>query len=460
MNLWQEHEMSNGQNAEFPEEPREEPRYEWGQPQSATPFGPVTVAERPHHRRRGALVGGVAAVIAVGALVGATRAGDGSPISLVSNKSSSSSSASYLTTNTKTVAGSVSGAIVDIVSTEKYEGATAAGTGLVMTSDGEILTNNHVVDGATSIKVTVTSTGKSYTANVVGTDATDDIAVLQLVDASGLKTMPIGDSDSVKVGDKVTAQGNAGGVGGTPSKVTGSVTALDQSITASDEGSSDSEQLSGLIETDAAIVAGDSGGPLSIGGQVIGIDTAASASNGGQTQFGGQGFGSSSSSSSTSEGYAIPIKTALTIAHKIVTGQASSTIHIGLHGFLGVELATENTGTGSSGSFGGQSQGGFGGGGFYGSNGYSSGSGTSGGTTTTTSGATISGVVSGGASEAAGLSAGDVITKVDSTTIDSATTLDTAMADTKPGQKISVTYTDTSGTSHTTTVTLGTAAAD
>ena len=147
---------------------------------------------------------------------------------------------------------------------------------MVLTSDGEVLTNNHVVDGATSITVTVLSTGESYRATVVGTDPTDDVAVLQLTDASGLDTVQT-DEDGVAVGDDVTAVGNAGNEIGT-SAAAGSVTGVDQSITATDESGSDAEQLTGLIEIAADVQAGDSGGPLyDAGGEVVGMDTAASS---------------------------------------------------------------------------------------------------------------------------------------------------------------------------------------
>ena len=106
----------------------------------------------------------------------------------------------------------------------------------MLTSSGEILTNNHVIDGATSVKVTDVGNGRTYTASVVGYDKTDDIAVLQLKNASGLTTVSLGDSSQVKSGDKVVALGNAGGKGGTPSVAAGHVTSLNQAITASDEG--------------------------------------------------------------------------------------------------------------------------------------------------------------------------------------------------------------------------------
>src|SRR6201999_3767091 len=134
--------------------------------------------------------------------------------------------------------------------------ATAEGTGIVLTSNGEVLTNNHVVNGATAVSVTNIGNGKTYKATVVGYDESSDIAVLQLSGASGLTTATTGNSSTLNVGDKVVALGNAGGVGGTPSVAPGQVTALNQSISASDESAGTTENLTGMIETNANIQAG------------------------------------------------------------------------------------------------------------------------------------------------------------------------------------------------------------
>ena len=158
---------------------------------------------------------------------------------------------------------------------------------MVLSSDGKVLTNNHVISGATSISVTDIGNGKTYSAKVVGYDRTHDVAVLQLQNASGLQTTPLGDSSKVSVGDSVVGVGNAGGVGGTPSAAAGTVTALNQTITASDDGNGTSEQLSGLIQVNADIQPGDSGGSLvNSQGQVVGIDTAGSTA----TSYGSTGY--------------------------------------------------------------------------------------------------------------------------------------------------------------------------
>ena len=108
----------------------------------------------------------------------------------------------------------------------------------MLTSTGEVLTNNHVIESATSIKVTDAGNGRTYPATVVGYDSSGDIAVLQLQGASGLRTVMLGNSSKVTVGEKVIALGNAGGRGGTPAVAAGKVTGLGESITATDQAAS------------------------------------------------------------------------------------------------------------------------------------------------------------------------------------------------------------------------------
>ncbi len=268
--------------------------------------------------------------------------------------------ASKTALSTSQIASRVDPALVDVVSTDGYQGATSAGTGIVLSSNGEVLTNNHVVNGATSIKVTDIGNGKTYTATVVGYDASHDVAVIQLQGASGLTTANLGNSSTVQTGDNVTALGNAEGKGGTPSVAPGTVTALNQSITASDELSSVSEQLTGLIETNAPIQPGDSGGSLvNAYGQVIGMDTAAGSNDQSQGQ-----------SSTATQAYAIPINEAVSIAKQIESGTTSADVHIGATAFLGLELqgSGSSSGSGSNGFGGFGGSGGFGGfGGFGGS---------------------------------------------------------------------------------------------
>jgi S1-C subfamily serine protease len=338
-----------------------------------------------------------------------------------SGSGSSGSGSSGSTSDTGAIAAKVSPALVDINSTFGYQSAQGAGTGIVLTSNGEVITNNHVINGATKISVTDIGNGKTYNANVVGYDAAHDIAVLQLQGASGLQTAKLGDSSKAAVGESVVAIGNAGGTGGTPSNAGGSITALNQSITAGDDLDGTSEQLSGLIETDANIQPGDSGGSLvDTAGEVIGIDTAAS-----------QGF---SFQSSGNQGFAIPINEAVAIAHQIESGHGSTTTHVGATAFLGVGLSSSSNQGSSGGYFGGSPNG---------SGGSSS------------SGATVGSVVSGGPAAQAGLAAGDVITSFDGQSVDSSSTISALMVGHHPGDKVQIGWVDSSGQSHTATVDLG-----
>ena len=291
----------------------------------------------------------------------------------------------------------------------------APAPGIVVSSDGEVLTNNHVIDGATKITATDIGNGKTYDATVIGYDPSHDVAVLKLSDASGLTTAKLGDSSSLQVGDSVTGIGNAGGVGGTPSSADGSITGLNQTITASDEFGGTSERLSGLLQTDADIQPGDSGGPLvDSQGRVIGMNTAGSSG----FQFSG----------GSGQAFAIPINDALKIALAIVSGKGSATTHIGPSAFLGISVAQSGNG---------------GLGGFDGS------------TPSTTNGIQIGGVLNGEAAQKAGLAVGDVITAFDGTSVDSRSSLSAAMLQHHPGDIVKLDWLDTSGSSHSSSVVLG-----
>jgi S1-C subfamily serine protease len=289
-----------------------------------------------------------------------------------------------------------------------YQNGAAAGTGMVLTSSGQILTNNHVIKGATTIRVVIPGTTRSYGATVVGYSVSEDVAVLKLTGASNLKTVTTGNSAAVKIGQPVRAIGNAGGTGRITT-VSGTVTGLHKSITASDSDGS-TEQLTNLIETDAPIQPGDSGGPLvDTAGRVIGMDTAASAS------FTFRGAGAS-------DAYAIPIATAKSLVAQIVAGKQSATVHIGGTPFLGVQVsAAQSAGFGSP----------------------------------AVPGALIAGVVEGGAAEAAGLQAGDVITSVAGGAVSGPTDLSRLLLQHKPGEQIAIGFTDQTGVSQSVTVTLG-----
>ncbi len=388
-----------------------------GYPGGGYPGGAGFASEPPPPPRRSHKRG----LIITAAVALATGAAAGGLLGSLNPTSVGTATATSKTVlSTSQIASRVDPALVDIVSTDGLQQATSAGTGIVLTSNGEVLTNNHVIHGATAIKVTDVGNGRTYTATVVGYDASHDVAVLQLQNASGLTTASLGDSSSVRTGDSVVALGNAGGKGGTPSVAAGSVTGLNQSITASDESSGTSEQLTGLIQTNADIQPGDSGGSLvNAYGQVIGMDTAASS---------GYQFQSQSGQGQTTAAYAIPIDEAVSIAKQIEAGTTSANVHIGATAFLGVGFSSQSS---LGGGFGGQGG-------------------------TGSSGATIAQAVSGSPAAKAGLAAGDVITSIGGQSVSSASDVAHALVKYHPGDSISITWLDQSGQSHTTTVTLAT----
>src|SRR5690242_13013862 len=342
--------------------------------------------------------------------------------------------------------------IVDITSELGYSGGQAEATGMVISSDGLILTNNHVISGSTKLRATIVGDNRTYTASVVGYDATEDVAVIKLQNATGLKTIPLGDSGTVKMGNPVVAMGNADGQGGAR-PVVGTITGVNQTITASDEGSATGkETLHGMLQTDARIVPGDSGGPLvNAQGQVIGMDTAAATGS-----FGGQ----------SDVGFAIPINRALDIAHQIQSGKPTGHIKIGLTGFLGVlvpgqDAATatnphrqrelqlqQNSGQGGFGNFGGQQN-------LQGCLANNQNMGVPSRIAPVDSGTLVDGVLCRTGAADAGLASGDVIISVDGHAVTSPSELTLLTGQSHPGQKVSVTWVSPSGQRHTETVVLG-----
>jgi S1-C subfamily serine protease len=344
--------------------------------------------------RRGLLAAGVAGAAALAAFWALSAAGV-------------TSGSKVLTTSQ--IAAQTDPGLVDIYTTLGYQHAQAAGTGMVLTSSGEVLTNNHVINGATSIRARDIGNGRTYQAKVVGYDHSHDIAVLQLQGASGLPTVTLGDSASAATGQKVVALGNALGKGGTPAVATGHIAGLGASITASDEGAGTAEQLTGLIHHNAGIQPGDSGGPLvNTAGQVIGINTAASQG----TQFRGQ----------QTQAFAIPINQAKSVADQIEAGASSATVHIGLTGLLGVQIMSADSAA---------------------ANGIQAGA-----------GATVAGVVSGTPAAGAGLTQGDVIVSVDGQSVSSPEQLQSALGQHHPGDSVTIGWQDQTGQTQSASVVL------
>jgi S1-C subfamily serine protease len=289
--------------------------------------------------------------------------------------------------------------VVVIDTTLGYQEARAAGTGMVLTSNGEVLTNNHVIAGSTTLTVVVPGTSHRYSATVAGYDVTADVAVLKLKNASNLKTVTASTA-AAALGQRVRALGNAGGTG-TLTSATGRITGVGKSITASD--GETSERLTGLLETNANVQAGDSGGPLlDVAGGVLGMDTAASR--------GGFGYGFDETAA-TPDAYAIPIAHALSIAHQIESGRSSATIHIGGTAFLGVQVESMN------------------------------------------GNAVIAAVVPGGPAARAGLTAGDTIRAIDGRQVNAAG-VRTYLLTKKPGTTVTVSYVSEAGSQGSVRVTL------
>jgi S1-C subfamily serine protease len=223
-------------------------------------------------------------------------------------------------TGSSATANAAAGVVV-VTTKLAYGGGETAATGIVLSSSGQVLTNNHVIRGASAVRVADPSSSRTYTATVAGYSVSKDVALLELRNADGMQTAALGSSATIKVGDRVTAVGNGGGSG--LRTKSGKVTGLGKSITIG-EGGGGVTRLTGLIRTNLPLRPGDSGGPLLRDGRVIGMAAAAS----GDLRFG----------DSRGEGFAIPISTAVRIAKQIETGKRSATVHVGPTPFLGVAL--------------------------------------------------------------------------------------------------------------------------
>jgi len=392
------------QHPTLPDPPDPSAASGWPPPPPAPPAASSPVSPPPAARRPGRIVAAVlAALLLLGAGAGLgwglTRDQGSSP-----PRTGSSNGQAATSLDVQAIADRLEPAVVDInteIQGSLGQTGRGAGTGMLVSSSGEVLTNNHVIEGATKIEVSITGRSGTYEATVVGADPTDDVALLQVQGVSGLPTVTLGDSSNLVLGQQVVAIGNALGQGGSPSVTEGTISALERSITVGG-GLAGAEHLTGLIQMDAPIQPGDSGGPLvDSSGQVVGMITAASRSDFGQ--------------SSSSLGFAIPSNDALAIVQQIRTGNETSTVIIGPTGFLGVGVQDLNSDTAAR----------------LGLN--------------VTSGALVLSVRPGTPAESAGITPESVITAIDGQRVSSADALGTAIHRHDPGEQIRVTWVDGSG---------------
>jgi S1-C subfamily serine protease len=321
------------------------------------------------HRATSVILAVLAALVLVAPLAPATAA-PGDPLSAVSV---------------------VQPAVARVDTRVDYQQAYGIGTGIVLSPNGEVLTNYHVVQGANAVSATVN--GRSYPADLIGYDRQHDVAVLQLRGADGLPTATIGDSNALSPGDPVVALGNAQGSNAPLTQEVGTVTAFGRTVNAEDELTGSSDEITGLFEFAAPVRAGDSGGPVINGaGQVVGMTTAASVNF--RMGPGGKGF-------------AIPINDAMAVAGQIRSRTPSGSVHIGAPTMLGVGVRSA------------PHQGG---------------------------GVIIQDVMRGGPADGAGLVPGDLLTSIDGTPLDSARTLTLVLDRHYPGDVIDLTWQDASGT--------------
>jgi S1-C subfamily serine protease len=416
-------ELDNGGMDERPTEPARslpdppDPAHVSGWPPPPPPFPSPSqphppASPPPAARRQGRIVAAIlAALLLLGAGAGLgwglTR-GEGSSAGI--GGSSNGQVATSL--DVQAIADRLEPAVVDI-NTEIQgpfgQTGQGAGTGMIVSSSGEVLTNNHVIQGAIKIVISITGRSGTYEATVVGADIKNDVALLQIQGVSRLPTVTLADSSDLVLGQEVVAIGNALGQGGSASVTEGTVSALERSITVGG-GQGDPEHLTGLIQMDAPIQPGDSGGPLvNSSGRVVGMITAAARTDSGQ--------------SASSVGFAIPSNDALGIVGQIRSGNETSTIIIGPVGFLGVEVGDLDSETAAR----------------LGLN--------------VTSGALVVSVRPGAPAESAGITPQSVITAIDGERVSSADALGTAIHGHDPGERIRVTWVDRGGT-HSATVRL------
>jgi putative serine protease PepD len=353
------------------------------EPPVAPPEPPATAPTPP----RPSWLGRTAAAVAVALVAGATGAGmaiafdDDDTVLRTVSADGTPVRAFDLSGEALDVAGVVAKAGPSVVSIQtqiggRFGAGSAAGTGVVISDEGEIVTNAHVVEGATAIRVTLPGQAQSIEAELIGADSAADLALIDIDGVDGLVPAELGDSDQLVVGDDVVAIGNALALRGGPTVTRGIVSALDRTL------STGSSTMTGLIQTDASISSGNSGGALvDAAGRVIGINTAVATSSGG--------------TSAENIGFAIAIDSAMPVVERLRSGGKAADA-----GFLGIRVSDPTDGS---------------------------------------RGATVVSVESGSPADDAGLEAGDLITAVGDHTVDGSAALTAAVRSHGPGETVEIT---------------------
>ncbi|APE37448.1 protease [Nocardia mangyaensis] len=302
------------------------------------------------------------------------------------------------------VADQVRPALVNISVESSPLGIGAAGSGIVLTADGQVLTSHHVIKGAEVLTVTGIGNGLAYNATVLGYDSAADIALLSLTGASGLATARLGTSADLRIRQEVLAIGDAGGDGGAPDSVAGPITGLNATIIAMNSADLTRKALHGMVEIAAPVVGGQSGGALvDATGAVVGVITAASGERG-RTEH----------QTKPANGYAVPIDTAVRIVEQIRSGTPTESVHIGPTATLGVQIVDAEP-----------------------------------------AGAQVNWAFYGQPARAAGIGTGDIITAVDGRAITTAKALRSAINVRKPADVVLLDVIAPDGTTRTVEVVLG-----
>jgi S1-C subfamily serine protease len=296
-----------------PHEPTidQSPPHVWAAPAASSQVIDVESTEparpRAPSRRRGLALAAVAIVAIGGGTLGGAIAGRHTPSAVtVSGSDKGFQTAAATSVSSQDVSSLIAQSLPSVVSISvEINGSPAAGSGFVISDDGQIATNAHVVADASSINVSFAD-GTSATGTVLGVDRTDDLAVVK-VDKAGLKPLALGDSADLRMGEPAVAIGNALDLTGGPTATEGIVSALDRSID-----TDDGEHLSHLVQTDAAINPGNSGGPLlTLDGKVVGINSAGS-------------------SDAQNIGFAIAVDTAKPIIDQLQQGKTVTKAYLGV----------------------------------------------------------------------------------------------------------------------------------